>query len=86
MSTQNQNIFKTLKPVYSESNLSWRLETLHDGWLRYIYRDMAGSLDTLSTEDLMKKSHQRPINGIIEEKRLKWLGYAACRLAKSTVK
>ena len=37
------------------------------------------SPDTISTKDLMEKTHQLPINVIIKERRLRWLGHVARR-------
>ena len=60
----------------SRTQLS-RLETLHNSWLRCITRDTVGSPDSISTKDLMEKTHQLPINVMIKERILKWLGHAA---------
>ena len=35
------------------------LETLHNSWLRCITRDTVGRPDSISTKDLMEKTHQR---------------------------
>ena len=42
----------------SRTQLS-RLETLHNSWLRCIMRDTVGRLDSISTKDLMEKTHCR---------------------------
>ena len=57
----------------SRTQLS-RLETLHNSWLRCITRDRP---DSISTKDLMEKTHQLPISVMIKERRLRWLGHAA---------
>ena len=62
----------------SRTQLS-RLETLHNSWLRCITRDTVGRLDSISTKDLMEKTHQLPISVMIKEIRLRWLGHAARR-------
>ena len=60
----------------SRTQLS-RLETLHNSWLRCIMRDTAGGPDSISTNDLLEKSHQLPINVMIKERRLTRAG-ATC--------
>ena len=35
-----------------------RTETLHNSWLRCITRDTVGRPDSISTKDLMEKTHQ----------------------------
>ena len=53
----------------SRTQLS-RLETLHNSWLRCITRDTVGRPDSISTKDLMEKTHQLPISVMIKERRL----------------
>ena len=60
----------------SRTQLS-RLETLHNSWLRCITRDTVGRPDSISTKDLMEKTHQLPISIMIKERRFRWLGHAA---------
>ena len=57
------------------------LETLHihNSWLRCITRDTVGRPDSISTKDLMEKTHRLPISVMIKERRLRWLGHAARR-------
>ena len=45
---------------YFGSQLS-RLEALHNSWLRCITRDTVGRPDSISTKDLMEKTHQLPL-------------------------
>ena len=40
--------------------LQSRLETLHNSWLRCITRDTVGRPDSISTKDVMEKTHQLP--------------------------
>ena len=44
-----------------------RLETLHNTRLRCITRDTVGRPDSISTKDLMQKTHQLPISIMIKE-------------------
>ena len=60
----------------SRNQLS-RLETLHNSWLRCITSDIVGRPDSISTKDLIEKTHQLHINIMIKERRLKWLRHAA---------
>ena len=53
----------------SRTQLS-RLETLHNSWLRCITRDTVGQPDSISTKDLMEKTHQLPISVMIKERSL----------------
>lgn len=69
----------------SRNQLS-RLETLHNSWLRCITRDTVGRPDSISTKDLMEKTHQLPISVMIKERRLRWLGHAARRSDNNMVK
>ena len=69
----------------SRTQLS-RLETLHNSWLRCITRDTVGSLDSISTKDLMEKTHKLPISVMIKVRRLRWLGHAAHRSDNGMVK
>ena len=69
----------------SRNQLS-RLETLHNSWLRCIRRDTVGRPDSISTKDLMEKTHQLPISVMIKERRLRWLGPAARRSNNNMVK
>ena len=56
-------------------------------WLRGITtRDTVGRLDSISTKDLMEKTHQLPISVMIKERRLRWLGHAARRSDNNMVK
>ena len=63
-----------------------RLETLHNSWLRCITRDTVGRPDSISTKDLMEKTHQLPISVMIKERRLRWLGHATRRSDNNMVK
>ena len=49
----------------SRTQLS-RLETLHNSWLWYITRDTVGRPYSISTKDLMEKTHQLPISVMIK--------------------
>ena len=69
----------------SRTQLS-RLETLHNSWLRCITRDTVGRPDSISTKDLMEKTHQLPISVMIKVTRLRWLGHAARRSDNNKVK
>jgi len=71
--------------VLSKSQLS-RLETAHNGWLRCITRDTVGTPDSISTKDLMAKTHQLPISSILKERRLRWLGHVTRRPNNCMVK
>ena len=62
------------------------VETLHNSWLRCITRDTVGRPDSISTKDLMEKTHQLPISVMIKERRLRWLGHAARRSDNNIVK
>ena len=42
--------------------------------------------DSISTKDLMEKSHQLPISVMIKERSFRWLGHAARRLDNNMVK
>ena len=64
---------------YPEPTQLSRLETLHNSWLRCITWDIVGRPDSISTKDLMEKTHQLPISVMIKERRLRWLGHAARR-------
>ena len=48
-----------------------RLETLHNSWLKCITRDTVGGPDSISTKDLMEKTHLLPISVMIKERRLR---------------
>ena len=71
--------------AFSRTQLS-RLETLHNSRLRCITRDNVGGPNSISTKDLMEKTHQLPISVTIKERRLRWLGHAAHRLDNNMVK
>ena len=45
-----------------------------------------GGPDSISTKDLMEKTHQLPISVMIKERRLRWLGNAARRSDNNMVK
>ena len=62
------------------------IETLHNSWLRCITRDTVGRPDSISTKDLMEKTHQLLISVMIKERRLRWLGHAALRSVNNMVK
>ena len=49
-------------------------------------RDTVGRPDSISTKDLMEKTHQLPISVMIKKKRLRWLGHAARRSDNNMVK
>ena len=71
--------------AFSRTQLS-RLETLHNSRLRCITRDTVGRPNSISTKDLMEKTHQLPSRVMIKERGLRWLGHAAHRPDNNMVK
>ena len=51
-----------------------------------VYYNTVGCPDSISTKDLMEKTHQLPISIMIKERRLRWLGHAARRSGNNMVK
>ena len=59
------------------------LETLHNSWLWCITRDTVGRPVSISTKDLIEKTHQLPMSVM---RRLRGLGHAARRSDNNMVK
>ena len=75
-----------INQVRGKGIFATRYAPLPNSWLRCITRDTVGRPDSISTEDLMEKTHQLPISVMIKERRLRWLGHAARRSDNNVVK